>query len=145
MEYAVDIVSTLSGVGNLLKSGRLVRLLKNGKTLLFKTKQLTTAITATKAAVGFIETSAGKVNILFKLTGIEDTELGKTITKYLFYLEMAYLAGEVSVFLKDKLAKTAKEIVDNPKFTKALDNLVEKGELDEYGKKRINEKINGIA
>ncbi|WP_159265063.1 hypothetical protein [Tenacibaculum maritimum] len=44
VEYSVDILTTISGVGNLIKAGRLVKLLKNGKNLLYKTKQVTTAI-----------------------------------------------------------------------------------------------------
>ncbi|MGG8496191.1 zincin-like metallopeptidase toxin domain-containing protein [Tenacibaculum sp. TC6] len=141
VEYALDILSTVSGVGNLLKVGRLVRILNRSKTLLGKTKHLTLAITAVKAVTGVVEVSTGTVNTLLKLTNVNDTELGKNISKYLFYLEMACLAGEVSVFLKGKLSKTAKEIIENPKFTKSLDDLVKKGELDELGKKDIFNEI----
>ncbi|MFL0065153.1 hypothetical protein V2595_05900, partial [Tenacibaculum maritimum] len=99
VEYSVDILTTVSGVGNLIKAGRLVKLLKNGKTLLYKTKQVTTAIATTKAIAGVIEVSSGTVNALLKLTSIDDTKLGISISKYLFYLEMIALTGEVSVFL----------------------------------------------
>lgn len=139
-EYTVDILSTISGVGNILKAGRLVNLLRNGKTLFFKTKQLTTAITAA-AATGLIETSAATVNILFKLTGAEDTELGKTITKYLFYLEMLSLAGEATALLKDKLSKTAKELVENPKLTKSLDDLVRNEKISELEEFKFYEEL----
>lgn len=133
VEYGVDILTTVSGIGNLIKVGRLVKLLKNGKTLLYKTKQVTTAIAATKAVAGAIEVSSGAVNTLLKLTNVNDTELGKSISKYLFYLEMVALTGEVSVFLKGKLQKTAKEIVENSNFTKSLDDLVKKEEINEVG------------
>ncbi|MCD9563100.1 hypothetical protein LVK10_11355 [Tenacibaculum maritimum] len=131
VEYSVDILTTVSGVGNLIKAGRLVKLLKNGKTLLYKTKQVTTAIATTKAIAGVIEVSSGTVNALLKLTSIDDTKLGISISKYLFYLEMIALTGEVSVFLKGKLQQSAKEIVENPKFTKSLDELVKKGNISE--------------
>ncbi|MFL0152671.1 zincin-like metallopeptidase toxin domain-containing protein, partial [Tenacibaculum maritimum] len=140
VEYSVDILTTVSGVGNLIKAGRLVKLLKNGKTLLYKTKQVTTAIATTKAIAGVIEVSSGTVNALLKLTSIDDTKLGISISKYLFYLEMIALTGEVSVFLKGKLQQSAKEIVENPKFTKSLDKLVKKGESNE-----IIEYLDGVA
>ncbi|PKH50015.1 hypothetical protein CXF68_04535 [Tenacibaculum sp. Bg11-29] len=145
VEYGVDILTTVSGVGNLIKVGRLVKLLKNGKTLLYKTKQVTTAIAATKAVAGVIEVSSGAVNTLLKLTSIDDTELGKSISKYLFYLEMIALTGEVSVFLKGKLKTTARELLGNPKFEKNLDDLVKKGEIDVAVKRRSLKEINELA
>ncbi|MFL0071106.1 hypothetical protein, partial [Tenacibaculum maritimum] len=135
----VDILTTVSGVGNLIKAGRLVKLLKNGKNLLYKTKQVTTAIATTKAIAGVIEVSSGTVNALLKLTSIDDTKLGISISKYLFYLEMIALTGEVSVFLRGKLQQSAKEIVENPKFTKSLDELVKKG------KKHITNEIENVS
>ncbi|MFL0093060.1 hypothetical protein, partial [Tenacibaculum maritimum] len=44
------------------------------------------------------------------------------------------------VFLKGKLQQSAKEIVENPKFTKSLDKLVKKGESNE-----IIEYLDGVA
>lgn len=131
VEYGVDILTTVSGVANLYKVGRLVNILKKGKSLFFRTAQATKVITGVKAAVGLIEVSAGAANVLLKLTGVNDTELGKTISKYLFYLEMCALASEVTVLLKGKLTKTAKELVENDNFVKSLDDLVKKGEIDE--------------
>ncbi|MFL0088184.1 hypothetical protein V2550_05875 [Tenacibaculum maritimum] len=145
VEYSVDILTTVSGVGNLIKAGRLVKLLKNGKNLLYKTKQVTTAIATTKAIAGVIEVSSGTVNALLKLTSIDDTKLGISISKYLFYLEMIALTGEVSLFLKGKLQQSAKEIVENPKFTKSLDELVKKGEIDEVGKRKTLKEINQLS
>ncbi len=147
-EYAVDIATTVSGVGNLLKAGRLVRLLKNRKTVFFKTKQLTTAITVAKTTAGVIEVSSGTVNTLLKLTSIDDTELGKSTTKYLFYLEMACLAGEVSVFLKEKLKSSGRGILKERKeFDKLLDKSVKdsKNPLTPEGKSVILKEIESIA
>ncbi|XRE43158.1 hypothetical protein ACIVBQ_001362 [Tenacibaculum discolor] len=144
-QYLVDIITTVSGVGNILKAGRLVNLLRKGKTLLYKTAQVTKTIATAKAVAGIVEVSSGTVNTLLKLTETDDTELGKTITKYLFYLEMLSLAGEATVFLKDKLSKTAKELVENPKFEKSLDDLVKKGDLDEVGKKKVLKEISELA
>ncbi|WP_159283261.1 hypothetical protein [Tenacibaculum maritimum] len=112
---------------------------------MYKTKQVTTAIATTKAIAGVIEVSSGTVNALLKLTSIDDTKLGISISKYLFYLEMIALTGEVSVFLKGKLQQSAKEIVENPKFTKSLDELVKKGEIDEVGKRKTLKEINQLS
>ncbi|AZJ34553.1 hypothetical protein [Tenacibaculum singaporense] len=143
-QYLVDIITTVSGIGNILKAGRIYNLLKNGKTLLYKTKQLTALIGAARATTGIIEVSSGTVNTLLKLTELDDTGLGKTTSKYLFYLEMLSLAGEATVFLKNKLSATAKELVENPKFTKSLDDLVKKGEIDEILKTRVLEELSGV-
>ena len=136
-EYLIDIITTISGVGNILKAGRLFKILKNGRTLVFRTKNVTKAIGVAKAAAGAIEVTSGTVNALLKLTGANDTELGRSISKYLFYLEMAALTGEITVALRSKLQKTAREIIDNPKFEKSLDDLAKKGEVDERLKTRI--------
>ncbi len=145
VEYALDVATTVSGVINLIKVGRLYNILKGGKTLFFRTAQATKAITGAKAAAGLIEVSSGTVNTFLKLTGKNDTELGKTVAKYLFYLEMLSLAGEATVLLKGKLTKTAKELVENPNFEKSLDDLVKKRELDEVDKIKIRDEINKVV
>ncbi|XRE43156.1 hypothetical protein ACIVBQ_001360 [Tenacibaculum discolor] len=69
--------------------------------------------------------------------------LEATIIRWFFFINS--LAGEASVFLKDKLSKTAKELVENPKFTKSLDDLVKKGELDEVGKTKLLDEVYEVA
>ncbi|WP_299713081.1 hypothetical protein [uncultured Tenacibaculum sp.] len=141
-EYLIDVITTVSGIGNIIKAGRLINVLKGGKALLLKTTvQSTKAITAVKATAGTIEVTSGVVNTLLKLTGAEDTELGKTVAKYLFYLEMAALAGEISVALGRKLKNTATELVENPNFEKSLDDLFNKAELDELAKNKFIDEL----
>ncbi|CAA0236914.1 hypothetical protein [Tenacibaculum maritimum] len=148
VEYSVDILTTVSGVGNLIKAGRLVKLLKNGKNLLYKTKQVTTAIATTKAIAGVIEVSSGTVNALLKLTSIDDTKLGISISKYLFYLEMIALTGEVSLFLREKLKNSARGIL---KERKELEKLLNKSVKDSKnpltlkGKQVLLKEIENIA
>ncbi|WP_028888315.1 hypothetical protein [Tenacibaculum ovolyticum] len=110
-EYAVDIVTTISGVGNILKAGRLFKILKGGKTIFFKTRKAVKVIATAKAVLGGMEVSEASVNALIKLTNNADTDLGRTITKYLFWLEMASLSIDVSDLLATKIRKTAKEII----------------------------------
>ncbi len=145
-EYLIDIITTVSGIGNIIKAGRLVQVLKGGKALLLKTTvQSTKAIATAKAIAGTVEISSGTVNALLKLTGAEDTELGKTVAKYLFYLEMATLAGEISVALRSKLQTTAKELLENPKFEKSVDDLVKKGDLNDVDKLKITTEMRLIS
>ncbi|WP_431166081.1 hypothetical protein [Tenacibaculum halocynthiae] len=148
VEYGVDILTTVSGVGNLIKVGRLVKLLRNGKKLLYKTKQVTTAIAATKAVAGAIEVSSGTVNTLLKLTNVNDTDLGRSISKYLFYLEMMALTGEVSVFLREKLKNSARSILKERKeLNKLLNKSVKdpKNLLTPEGKQVLLKEIENIA
>ena len=54
---------------------------------------------------------------------------------------MVALAGEITILLKDKLTETAKELVENLKFEKSLDDLVKKGEIDEVSKSKVLSEI----
>lgn len=141
-EYFIDIITTASGVANLLKVGRLYKILKAGKSLIGKTKTFTKAVTLAKGVAGVAEISSGSMNVLLKLTGIADTELGKEISKYLFYFEMMSLSGEVSVALYDKLQKSAKKLITNK--DELLKNLKEQG-VDDVTKSKILNEINQIA
>jgi hypothetical protein len=117
-EYAFDIITTFSGVLNILKFGRLYKVLQAGKNLAGKGRIFTKAVTGVKGVAGIAEISAGSVNILLKLTGIADTELGREISKYLFYFEMIALSGELSLALYEKLQKSAKAILVKEKVLK---------------------------
>ncbi|HLP63268.1 hypothetical protein [Flavobacterium sp.] len=110
-EYAVDVLTTISGVGNILKFGRLYKVLQAGNRLAGKTRTFTKVVTTVKGVAGVAEISSGSVNILLKLTGVADTELGREISKYLFYFEMFALSGEVSIALYTKVQKSAAKIL----------------------------------
>ncbi|WGD35820.1 hypothetical protein [Olleya sp. YS] len=114
-EYAVDIATTFSGVGNILKVGRLAKILKAGHKLIGKTKTATKAIKITKTVAGIVEVTSGVGNALLKLAGKNDTPFGRAITKYLFYLEMLSLSGELSVALHVALKKSANDIIGSSK------------------------------
>lgn len=117
-EYTLDIATTFSGVGNILKVGRLYKVLKAGHSLVGKTKKATKAIQSAKAVAGVVELTSGVGNTLIKLAGESDTPFGRAVTKYLFYLELLSLSGELSVALHTALKKSAKDIIDN--HSKAL-------------------------
>jgi polyhydroxyalkanoate synthesis regulator phasin len=152
-EYAVDIASTFTGIGSILKAGRLLKVLNSGHKLVYKTKNVTRAITAAKAAVGFIEVTSGAVNALLKLSGSTDTAFGRAISEYLFYLELLSLSGELTVALRGALKKSALNILEvGPDGTRAgrqlenkLDDLVKKGELDEAGKAKVVDEVAEFA
>ncbi len=63
-EYAIDIVTTLSGVGNILKFGRLYKVLQAGKKLTGSTRTFTKVVTGIKGTAGVAEITSGSVNIL---------------------------------------------------------------------------------
>ncbi|SNR17720.1 hypothetical protein [Tenacibaculum jejuense] len=143
LEYALDVVTTISGVANIIKAGRLLRVLQKGKTVFYKTTQ--GVKTVAEFADGVVEVTSGTVNALLKLTGAEDTELGKLAAKYLFYLEMASLAGGISASLERKLKNTATELVKNSKFEGSLDDLVKKGDLNDVDKVKITAEMRLIS
>jgi hypothetical protein len=147
-EYLLDIVTTFSGIGNLLKVGRLYKALNTGKSLIDKTRKLKKVVIGVKAFAGTVEVSSGTVNILIKLMGEKETPLGRAISKYLFYLEILSLSGELTVALDAVIRKSAKDILDNHSKTlnilkknakntdeaKQFDELIE--HLDEVSRKK---------
>ncbi|MGB3592022.1 MAG: zincin-like metallopeptidase toxin domain-containing protein [Nonlabens sp.] len=152
-EYAIDIVSTFSGVGNILKAGRLLKVLNSGHKLVYKTATATRLITAGKAAVGVIEVTSSTVNALLKLSGETDTSFGRAVSEYLFYLELLSLTGELTAALRNALKKSAKDVLEvgangtrtGQQLERRLDELVERGEFDELGKSEIIEEVEDIA
>ncbi|WP_075342945.1 hypothetical protein [Tenacibaculum agarivorans] len=153
LEYGIDIITTVSGFGNIIKAGRIFNLLKGSKTLFYRTAQATKVIGAVKATVGIIEVSSGTVNALLKLTGTNDTKLGKSISKYLFYLEMLALAGEITAAIRDGLQKSAKELLEQRKeLARKLDEAIANSKNSPFpftvqDKRRLFreiEKVNGV-
>ena len=127
-EYAFDIVTTASGIGNLAKFRHLASITKavNAANKTNRIKRVyhiyKTAVTATAAAV---EITAGTVNALLKITGIKDTEFGKALSEYLFWLELLSLSGELTVAIGKGLQKNAKLLTDDTKvLNKYLDEVV---------------------
>lgn len=110
-EYTVDVITTLSGVLNILKFGRLFKVLQAGKKLTNSSRVFTKVVTGVKSAAGVAEISSGSVNFLLKLTGGNDTDLGREISKYLFYFEMIALSGELSLALYSKFQASARKIL----------------------------------
>ncbi|WP_430411855.1 hypothetical protein [Kordia sp.] len=130
-EYAIDILTTASGFLNIAKAGRLYKILNAGHKLIGRTKQATQFIAGAKRFAGYIEITSGIGNGLIKLLGYKDTTLGNTIAKYLFFLEMLSLSGELSAALHASLSKTAREIVTHPEFPnikKQAEEIVKKGD-----------------
>lgn len=134
-EYTVDVITTLSGVGNILKFGRLYKVLQAGKKLISGSRTFTKTVTGVKGVAGVAEISSGSVNFLLKLTGVNDTDLGREISKYLFYFEIAALSGELSLALYKKIQSSAgkilakekvlRESVENADEVKQVDKLIE--------------------
>lgn len=144
-EYAIDIATTLSGVGNILKVGRLAKLAEAGYTFTRTTAKVATGV---KAFVGVVEVSSGAGNALIKLLDINDTDLGREIARYLFYLEMLSLSGELSVALHNGLKKSARLLTNSKnkvKIEKKLDELVESGKISSAEKEELIENLKKMA
>lgn len=137
-EYIIDGITTLSGIGNLAKFRHLARLGEAGS-----------FIATIRVTAGAVEVTSGTVSALLKITGLEDTETGKNLQEFLFYLELITLAGEVSVALKKGLQKSAKNLVEKPedlaKLEKQLDNLVEEGKATRKQADDVIEELRKIS
>ena len=146
-EYGVDVITTLSGVGNLAKFRHLARIVKTAEALNKSNKFIRTytIYKTVKGAAAGAEITSGTVNALLKITNVKERELGKAIGEFLFWLELASLSGEIGVALKKGLQKSAKTIVENTDdLNKYLDGLVKKGELNEAEKLGLIDELKRI-
>jgi hypothetical protein len=116
-EYTLDVVTTLSGVGNLAKFRYLKHLGEAGS-----------IIAKVKLTAGIIEVTSGVTNLLLKLSGLEESKLGKAIQKYLFWLELLSLGGEAAVNIKNLLKKSAQEVLEHE--DELIETLIERGVKD---------------
>lgn len=137
-EYAADILTTVSGVGNIGKFRYLAKFAAKAEKLSFVSKagqavaNVRKAVAATAAVV---EITSGTVNTLLKLSGARDASWGKSLSEYLFWLELLSLSGELSVAIHNGLRKNAKEILEheddirksakNAEETKQIDHALE--------------------
>lgn len=135
-EYAADILTTISGVGNIAKFRYLAKFATKASKLRFVSKAGRAVVAVRKAVaatVAVVEITSGTVNVLLKLTGARDTEWGKALSEYLFWLELLSLSGELTVAIHNGLRKSAKEIVGTPEsknqFEKQLDSLIKEGQV----------------
>lgn len=115
-EYAADIITTLSGIGNIAKFRYLTRVAElaevvEGASAVTKVARAANILRYVKGDAGVVEPTSGSVNLMLKITGAKDTEFGESLSKVLFYLELITLAGELTASMKLGLKKSAKEAV----------------------------------
>lgn len=148
-EYAFDIVTTASGIGNLAKFRHLARLTKVAKSTNQSRRVILSYQTAKviSGANAYAEISSGAVNALLKITGLNDTKFGKALNEFLFWIELATLSGEVTAAIKKGLQKNAKVLVidEVTELEKHLDELIKKGEIDNLNKSRVINELNALT
>ncbi|MGH1518782.1 toxin glutamine deamidase domain-containing protein [Chryseobacterium sp. JK1] len=134
-EYAADILTTVSGVGNIGKFRYLVKFAAKAEKLSFVSKagravaNVRKAVAATAAVV---EITSGTVNTLLKLSGARDAAWSKSLSEYLFWLELLSLSGELSVAIHNGLRKSAKEILEHEDdIRNSAKNVDEAKQIDE--------------
>ena len=129
----------MSGIGNIGKFRHLAKLGQAGS-----------LIAKIKLGAGIVELTSGVTNTLLKLSGFEETEIGKGLQEYLFWLEILSLSGELTVAIKNGLQASARKILEvgedgirkGNKLEQALETL---DDLDEAGKQRLIDEIFEVA
>ncbi|MGH1519960.1 hypothetical protein [Chryseobacterium sp. JK1] len=156
-EYVLDILTTISGAGNLAKFRYLAKFATKAGKLRFVSKAGRAVVTARKAVAAttaVIEITSGTVNALLKLTNVRDTAVGSALSEYLFWMELLSLSGELTVAIHNGLRKSAKKLVekerDLAKLEEQLDNIIieENGtqrKLTQQERKEILDEIGEIA
>jgi len=148
-DYAFDIITTASGIGNLTKFrhlARTVRILRASG----EGRKVILAYEFSKLATGaaaIVEITAGTVNALLKITGINDTEFGAALSEFLFWIELFTLSGEVLSEAAIKRMKVNAEILTDEKrhvLKRHLDDARKKGEIDEIDELLIYEELKAV-
>ncbi|MEE4000013.1 hypothetical protein V1T75_06645 [Tenacibaculum sp. FZY0031] len=151
-EYGVDVITTLSGVGNLAKFRHLARIVKTAETLNKSNKFIRTytIYKTVKGAAAGAEITSGTVNALLKITNVKEKELGKAISEFLFWLELASLSGEIALATKNGIKSTAKKLFKKEtEFEKLLEKQVNypdpKKRISRVDKYKILKELREIA
>ncbi len=153
LEYTVDVVTTLSGVGNIAKFRHLANVAKVASRFskYQKASKFASTISKIRLVAGAIEISSGSLNILLKLTELRETPFGQALTEYLFYLELLSLSGELTAAIKNGLRKGANKLIKHEdEIRKQLDEVViEDGnstrKLTETDKTKFFEELKKVA
>lgn len=150
-EYIVDILTISSGFASLKGAKYFAHVAKlaeaaEGVSGAEKVIKAANILKNIKNAAGVIEMSSGSVNLMLKLTELDETEFGESLSKVLFYLELITLVGELTAPMKANLKKSAKEVIEksNPRIRKAnrqlFDELYRITGIDELGLKILRVK-----
>ena len=127
-EYVVDIVTTFSGVGNIVKFRHLAKVASKANKLKFVSrtgKALANAKAVARGTIGVIEISSGTVNALLKITNVRDEEWAKELSEFLLILEILALGADLSEFLLKRARTSAKNALKyEDEIRKQLDDVV---------------------
>lgn len=116
----IDVLTTLSGFGNVSKFRHLSKLAQRASRLRFAQSAATAARTASniKKLAAYVEMSSGSINALLKLSELDNSKLGKNLSMFLFYLELLSLGGELTNLIDQGLRKQAKKVLKDKKNLK---------------------------
>lgn len=145
-EYALDVATTLSGVGNIAKFRYLAKFATKASKLRFVSEAGRTVATARKiiaATAAVVEITSGSVNIMLKLSNLNNGKFGKALQEYLFWLELLSLSGELSVAIHNGLKKSAKEVLEHE--DEIINELNKLDELDETNKLGFLDELKRIS
>ena len=140
VEYAVDALSILSGVASISRFRYLARV----ATTASKGTKVEQALgQLNRIRLGFdggIEIGAGSVNVLIKLADLENEPFWQELNTFLFWLEMLSLGGELTAGIQRGLANSSEVLLKENNanaLEEALDDLVRKGEIENFDKIRV--------
>ncbi|MGV7106003.1 hypothetical protein [Flavobacterium sp. U410] len=115
-EYVVDVLTISSGFASLKSAKYFANIARMAQTAesvsgAEKVAEAANILKNIKNASGVVEISSSSVNIMLKITELDETEFGQNLSKVLFYLELLTLAGELTIPMKANLKKSAKEVI----------------------------------
>ena len=153
IDYGIDIISTISGVGNLTKFRHLNRLVRTASKINKgkKYKKIVHIYNVIDQVQTRIEVSIDLMNIIIKMADIEDTDFGKALNGFLFWLEMLTLIPDAAKLAKDgfdaikALRANARNVAESKKLNETLDKLVKKKAITKADKVKFIDEIKDLA
>jgi hypothetical protein len=106
---AIDVLTALTGFGNLLKFGKLF----NKLNIAYQGLNKVNVLSVINVAIAGVEVSSGVVGAMFTLAGDCDSKFCRGLRTCLFYMDMISLGADAVV--SRLLKKSAREALDNMK------------------------------
>jgi hypothetical protein len=149
VEYAVDIITLVSGYGAYKAFFRLGKVASRASNLTYGVKVARYARVKgiLKLVTGVIEVSSSTIRLLLRAANLDKTETGKDVSDFLFYLELLALGGDLRDLISQGARKHAKKIINNEnRIRRKLERVVrENDDLDLKDIDILFEEVNDFA
>lgn len=118
VEYAVDVAAIVLSYGTLSE---------------LVAAEVLTSLAVVRGIGAVAGLSSGLLNLVMKLSNSEDSPLGKTLSEYLFWVELLSLSGELTAAIRNGLKRSAMNLVETEEDLVNLEKQLDDAVIEEDG------------